>query len=84
MFQLSKSAVQLLQAGETLLFGQHPDNLARAEILGPGHLHGSARVRLLEDHRTDRPYGNSFRRAGFEFTVMAAELWHTVDFWSTP
>lgn len=84
MFQLPKSAVQLLQVSETLWFGHHPNNLVRAIILGPGHLHGSARIRLLENHRTDRPYGNSYRRAGLEITAMAAELWHTVDFWSRP
>ncbi len=76
-FQLPESAVQLLQVGESLLFGNRPDNLVRATVIGPSLWPGNMLVRLLEDYDTRRPHGNSFRRAGQEVTAKVGDLWST-------
>lgn len=75
VFQLPENAMRLLQTGEMLLYGNRPDNVVVAEVLGPGHAENSTRVRLLEDYDTNRKNGNSFRAAGAELTALPSRLW---------
>lgn len=75
-FQLPPSAVGLLKAGQTLLYGNRPDNLVVALVIGPGAEPGSTRIRLLENYHTRRTTGgDSSYRAGAEITAKAAKLW---------
>lgn len=73
--QLPKDAMDVLRPGDRLLYGNRPDNVVEAEVLGPGHTEGSLRVRLLEDYDTNRVSGNSFRAAGAKVTALPSRLW---------
>lgn len=78
-FQLTPSTVGLLRAGDPVLYGNQPDNLVRAEVIGPGLFADSVIVQLLEDYDTNRPRGNSFHKAGQNVTTKADNLWHPAD-----
>jgi hypothetical protein len=57
------------------LYGNRPDNVVVAEVLGPGHAENSLRVRLLEDYDTNRKSGNSSHAAGAVVTALLSRLW---------
>ncbi len=75
LFQIPADAVRLLSTGDTILYGNRPDNVVPAEVLGTGHVEDSVRVRLLENYDTNRASGNSYHAAGADVTALADRLW---------